>query len=335
MAQRIFPTKLQDELGSKLEFNGINIDTVVARLAESQEDKKTSLSPELLEKIAEIKLDMVTSDDEDDDTLSREAKKEIPEAFKEHMFKKKTKDDESEEESDEEKTEDDESEEEEIVKGTKKAESRKRRIRFTSASQLTPEAAVAAKEQGDEELYRAILSARSDVRAREAQKLIDLSEEALKREATAIANSKRQAYRMKIVSNEEQTRKSIASANVVKPKTSNVNESPFKTVKSMTDDERDYFKKIAASKGMPEEYIASMFGTASNDVPDNSVELSIRDIMASNMNEATKKFAIDGLVKTASLDKENINRLKKYWKEELGYGDEEWIDDLFTTKYDK
>lgn len=324
MPERIFPTQPQDQLGSKLEFNGIDIDTVVARLAESQDEKKSTLSPELLEKIAQMKLNIVTSEEDDDESLEREAKKAIPEAFKEHMFKKKN------EKPEEDEKEDDEEDEEDgdgnVVEG-KKAEARRRRIRFTSASQLSPEAATAAKEQGDEELYKAILAARSDVRVREAQKLIDLSEEALKREAASV--SKRNAFRMKVVKNEEQTRKAVASV-----KAPVVNESVFKTVKSMTDDERNYFKKVAIAKGLPEEYVTSMFAVE-NTVEDNSAELSIRDIMASSLNSDTKKAAIGGLVKTATLDKENINRLKKYWKDELGYGDEEWIDDLFTTKYDK
>lgn len=321
MPERIFPTQSQDQLGSKLEFNGIDIDTVVARLAESQDEKKSTLSPELLEKIAQMKLNIVTSEEDDDESLEREAKKAIPEAFKEHMFKKK-----NEKPEEDEKEYDEEEGDGNVVEG-KKAEARRRRIRFTSASQLSPEAATAAKEQGDEELYKAILAARSDVRVREAQKLIDLSEEALKREAASVG--KRNAFRMKVVKNEEQTRKAVASV-----KAPVVNESVFKTVKSMTDDERNYFKKVAIAKGLPEEYVTSMFAVE-NTVEDNSAELSIRDIMASSLNSDTKKAAIGGLVKTATLDKENINRLKKYWKDELGYGDEEWIDDLFTTKYDK
>lgn len=324
MPERIFPTQSQDQLGSKLEFNGIDIDTVVARLAESQDEKKSNLSPELLEKIAQMKLNIVTSEEEDeeDESSEREAKKAIPEAFKEHMFKKKDEQDKPEEDTEE----DTEEEGGNVVEG-KKAEARRRRIRFTSASQLSPEAATAAREQGDEELYNAILAARSDVRVREAQKLIDLSEQALKREAATV--SKRNAYRMKVVKNVEQTQKTVTSA-----KTSTDNSSVFKTVKSMTDDERNYFQKVAIAKGFPEEYVASMFAVEATPI-DNSTEVSIRDIMASALNTDTKKAAIGGLVKTATLDKENINRLKKYWKEELGYGDEEWIDDLFTTKYDK
>jgi len=314
MPERIFPTSAQEQLGSKLEFNGIDIETVMNKLAETQDDsKKSTLSPDLLEKIAQMKLDIVTSEEDDEEGLEREAKKAIPEAFKEHMFKAK--------DAPEEKEGEDEDEDKDVVEG-KKAEARRRRIRFTEASQLTVEAARAAKEAGDEELYKAILSARSDVRTREAQKLVELSEEALKREAATTA--KRSAFRMTVVKNAEQTKQAIASVSDEEP--------IFKTVKSMTDDERKYFRKVALSKGLPEEYVNSMFSVEENNV-EASVEDSIRDIMASTLNPETKKVAIGGLVKTAVLDNENIARLKKYWKDELGYGDEEWIDDLFTTKY--
>jgi len=323
MPERIFPTQLKEQLGSKLEFNGIDIDTLITKLAETKDDnKKDSLSPELREQIAQMKLNIVTS--EDDESLEREAKKAIPEAFKAHMFKSKdSKDDENEDEDDKDDKDDDKG----MIEG-KKASARRRRIRFTSASQLSPEAANAAKEQGDAELYNAILAARSDVRVREAQRLIDLSEEALKREAATV--SKRSAFRMTVVKNAEQTRKTVASVSTKKS-----NNSVFKTVKSMTDDERNYFRRVALDKGLPEEYVTSMFAVENTSSTGNSVETSIRDIMASTLNVDTKRAAIGGLVKTAVLDSENISRLKKYWKDELGYGDEAWIDDLFTTKYNK
>ena len=31
----------------------------------------------------------------------------------------------------------------------------------------------------------------------------------------------------------------------------------------------------------------------------------------------------------SELDSANINRCKDYWKNELGYGDPEWVDELF------
>jgi hypothetical protein len=41
------------------------------------------------------------------------------------------------------------------------------------------------------------------------------------------------------------------------------------------------------------------------------------------------------MVKTATLSDSDYSRLVDYWKNELGYGDQEWIDALFTKKYDK
>lgn len=325
MPERIFPTQLKEQLGSKLEFNGIDIDTLVTKLAEHQEDsKKDALSPELREQIAQMKLNIVTS--EDDEDFEKEAKKDIPEAFKAHMFKSKDAD--SEEDSEE--GEDEDKDDCDVVEG-KKATARRRRIRFTCASQISPEAITAAKEQGDEELYKAILAARNDVRIREAEQLMKSSEEALKREASAL--SKRSAFRMTVVKNAEQTRQAVAS--VANVKTAKVEDNAFKTVKSMTGDEKNYFRRIALDKGMPEEYVNSMFASDEDTTSASSDVENIRDIMASNLNSETKKAAIGGMAKVAKLDNENIARLKKYWKEELGYGDEAWIDDLFTNKYDK
>jgi hypothetical protein len=134
---------------------------------------------------------------------------------------------------------------------------------------------------------------------------------------------------MSVVKNVEDTRRAIASTD------SKENNSDFKSVKSMTDDERNYFRRTALAKGLPEEYVDNMFAVEDNSSADTSIEASIRDIMASTLAVDTKKAAVGGLVKTAMLDSENIARLKKYWKDDLGYGDEAWIDDLFTTKYDK
>jgi hypothetical protein len=57
--------------------------------------------------------------------------------------------------------------------------------------------------------------------------------------------------------------------------------------------------------------------------------------MAAELPVEVKKAAVEGLVKTATLSDADYNRLRDYWKNELGYGDEEWIDDLFSSKYDK
>jgi len=323
MAERIFPTQPQSNLGSALEFNGINIDTVLTKLAETEEEnKKSVLTPEMREQIAQLQLAASTIDD-DEEVLAetKEAKKAIPEAFKEHMFKPKG--------AEEEEKEDEEDEEVKEVEGKSSKEARRRRVRFTSASQLSAEALQAAKDSGDEELHAAILAARSDVRKREAARLLSLSEQALKKEASTV--KARNNYRMTVVESAENTQKAVtASTNSAKN-----SETGFKTVKSMTEDEKDYFRKVALSKGFPAEYVNSMFAVAEADNAQKlDAENAIRELMASAaFSVEAKKSAVSSLIKTAVLDNENIARLKKYWKEDLGYGDEEWVDDLFTTKY--
>jgi hypothetical protein len=41
------------------------------------------------------------------------------------------------------------------------------------------------------------------------------------------------------------------------------------------------------------------------------------------------------MIKVATLSDADYSRIVDYWKNELGYGDQEWIDALFTKKYDK
>jgi hypothetical protein len=41
------------------------------------------------------------------------------------------------------------------------------------------------------------------------------------------------------------------------------------------------------------------------------------------------------MIKTATLSDADYSRLIDYWKNDLGYGDQDWIDALFTKKYDK
>jgi hypothetical protein len=57
--------------------------------------------------------------------------------------------------------------------------------------------------------------------------------------------------------------------------------------------------------------------------------------MSSKLTENVKKAAVSSMVKVATLTDADYSRLVDYWKNELGYGDQEWIDALFTKKYDK
>ena len=58
----------------------------------------------------------------------------------------------------------------------------------------------------------------------------------------------------------------------------------------------------------------------------------IKEVMASNINLKVKKTVVAKMMKVANLDSANINRCKDYWKNELGYGDPDWVDALFENK---
>ena len=92
------------------------------------------------------------------------------------------------------------------------------------------------------------------------------------------------------------------------------------------------FASKALAQGFPKEYVEAILGE-SKPVVDNTVE--IRNVMSSDLSENVKKSAVSSMVKVATLSDADYSRLVDYWKNELGYGDQEWIDALFTKKYDK
>jgi hypothetical protein len=66
---------------------------------------------------------------------------------------------------------------------------------------------------------------------------------------------------------------------------------------------------------------------------DNTSE--IKSVLASDLDLNIKVAAASSMIKTATLSDADYSRLVDYWKNELGYGDQDWIDALFTKKYDK
>jgi hypothetical protein len=61
-------------------------------------------------------------------------------------------------------------------------------------------------------------------------------------------------------------------------------------------------------------------------------EEQIREIMSSSLNASTKRTAVASFVKVAELSQEQLDRCIRFWVDELGYGDEEWVRDLFAKK---
>lgn len=304
MADRIFPNRVQEgELDSELVYQGINWEGL--NIVEAKK-KSPKMSKELVEHFknhvsAENEDDAVIAalkalaeDSEDDDDDDDGA------VVEEEVEETEDEDDDAEEEDDDDDGEEEamnETDHEKVVRG--KDVKANRQIHFNHPSQLSAEAVEAAIASGDKPLVNAILAARHERRVRLANKI------------------------EKIVEAQNATKKNVKVAS---------QDTNFVKVSEANSAAKNAFIKKAQSAGFPQEYIDAMLGTSAH--TENNDVVEIKNVMASELTNNIKKSAVTGLVKVATLTNADYDRLKRYWKEELGYGDQEWIDELFTKKYD-
>ncbi len=336
MADRIFPNRYQEEpLDSDLVYQAINWDNFNTKLAEVQNGvnvpelpaefkevlakKKSEDMPEEVEKMFKEKN---VRDDEDADDLS-----DVPEQLREFVKKKqeKAKGKKSEAKSDD----------EEPVKPVKTDEAgwkdgknmkKANSIVFNHPSQLSAEAVEAAIAEGNQELANAILAARHERRVRLANKIETRIAAETER---SVKLAQRKAYRENLVKMASENTKTVKTAK----KTETVEEDGFVKVSQLNQASKQAFASKALAQGFPKEYVEAILGESKVEVADNTVE--IRNVMSSELSENVKKAAVSSMVKVATLSDADYSRLIDYWKNELGYGDQEWIDALFTKKYDK
>jgi hypothetical protein len=355
MADRIFPNRYQvDPLDSDLVFQGIDWDTFNQRLAaaESGEDKR--VPTELLKALnnahpgafdEEAKSNdresgsMYAEEDMEDDEMSEDeammvdsyktAKKKkgldpTKGLGKWLADKKKKEQGESEDHDDEEHDEDHDevdSKEDMKRKGPKKNEKVKKAYVFNHPSQLSAEAVEAAEAAGDEHLKSAILAARHDRRVRLASQI---ETRIASEKDKSIKLAQRKAYREALVQSvEEQVAEPIAQRTASRTKTNN----------GWTPSMKSAFAQKALAEGFPVEYINARLGETSAPAVDKLS--NIKNVLASGLEANVKVAAASSMIKTATLSDADYSRLVDYWKNELGYGDQDWIDALFTKKYDK
>ena len=350
MADRIFPNRFQeDPLDSDLVFQGIDWDNFNQRLAEAKDDKGKVVPVELMEALHrnnEEAFDDIAKhgkDTEDDDTeasmehqagWNKEAKKGIPDGLRKWMEEngrgKSKKKAESDDDEDSEKCpecdcdpcecEDEEHDSKDDMKrkGPKAKAERKASVHFTHPSQLSAEAVEAAIASGDQELANTILAARHERRVRLASQI--QTRVAAENEKN-VRLAQRRAYREALVQNVEENQVRTASSV----------DNDFAPVNRLTTASKRAFASKAAELGFPQEYVEAMLGTTK--VADNLSE--IKKVLSSDLESNVKIAAASSMVKTATLSDADYSRLVDYWKNELGYGDQEWIDALFTKKYDK
>lgn len=302
MADRIFPNRVQEgELDSELVYQGINWEGL--NIVEAKK-KSPKMSKELVEHFK----NHVSAENEDDAVIA--ALKALAEdsedddddddgaVVEEEVEETEDEDDDVEEDDDDGEEEAmNETDHEKVVRG--KDVKANRQIHFNHPSQLSAEAVEAAIASGDKPLVNAILAARHERRVRLANKI------------------------EKIVEAQNATKKNVKVAS---------QDTNFVKVSEANSAAKNAFIKKAQSAGFPQEYIDAMLGTSAH--TENNDVVEIKNVMASELTNNIKKSAVTGLVKVATLTNADYDRLKRYWKEELGYGDQEWIDELFTKKYD-
>ena len=331
MADRIFPNTFKEEpLDSDLVFKGIDWDNFNTKLAEVKNGEHNNELPEEFREILAKKNseDMPEDMPEDVEEMFKEKNKgkdkedgnlsKVPEGLRDHVRKmqEKAKGKKSE------KSEEDPEESEEHDEASEKGSMKKKAYHFTHPAQLTAEAIEAAQSSGNEELVKAIVAARHERRVRLASKIEEkVAEEVEINEKLA----QRKAYRESLVN------KVVKAESSKRTRTSSSDD--FVKVSIMSNSSKKVFAAKAIAQGFPQEYVEAMLGNNETIKADNTEE--IRNVMSSELSLNIKKSAVSSMVKVAKLTDADYSRLVSYWKNELGYGDQEWIDALFTKKYDK
>lgn len=314
MADRIFPNKFQESgIDSELVFTGINWDTFNERLAkvmDGEGDEKKKVPHELMEAL----------NDKYPEEFDEEAESNDREGGNKWAAYAEDEADEDEDESDEDEDDsDDEDEDEEEAEMEKRAS----KIIFNHPSQLSAEAVEAAIASGDKRLAKTILAARHERRVRLATQIETNIKTA---QAHQDALMQRRAYRENLVRVAAQNEKRT----VVAQNTVNISAEPtFVKASALNNSAKQAFAAKAIASGFPSEYVEAMLNTPVAEAPAVN---EIKQVMASNLNPSTKKQVVASMIKESALDAANINRCKDYWKNELGYGDPEWVDELFNSK---
>jgi hypothetical protein len=317
MADRIFPNKFQESgLDSELVFTGINWDAFGQRLAamEEGEDKNGDFPKELLKALEEkfpeqVDVKAENSGEDHDLTMAKWAAVDTDE------------DDEDEDDTDEDDEEDDEDSDvdtDEDDEMTEESEMKKKasKIVFTNPAQLSAEAVEAALASGNTKLANTILTARHERRVRLANKIENNIKTA---QAHNLKLAQRRAYRENLVK--------TASNNAKKANTRTAkNTSEFVKAQDLNNSAKNAFAAKAIASGFPAEYVEAMLNTPVAEAP---AVAEIKQVMASNLKPSVKRTVVASMIKESELDSANINRCKDYWKNELGYGDPEWVDELF------
>jgi len=357
MADRIFPNRFQeDPLDSDLVFQGIDWDNFNQRLAEAKEPKENKGLKALIDAIGDEEVDRLQGEDHEDHDeeasksgWSKEAKKGLPEGLRKWMEEngkgKKSSDDDSDKcpdcDSDPCECDDEKEDKGPMKRKGPKSKSEKKAFHFSNASQLSAEAVEAAIAAGNEDLKDAILAARHERRVRLAGKI---ERQVRAQQETNLKLAQRRAYRealvQKVAAKMEDEKEEVVAEKCEKCAGKGCkacgyasDKSEMKEAKAFSSAARQAFAAKAIAEGFPIEYVNARLGETSAPAADKLSD--IKNVLASGLETSVKVAAASSMIKVATLSDADYSRIIDYWKNELGYGDQEWIDALFTKKYDK
>jgi hypothetical protein len=183
-----------------------------------------------------------------------------------------------------------------------------KRIAFTSQEQISADAIETALAKGDTKLVNTILAARKENRNRIAA--------AIKEKA----NSEMNKYASK--SDSKNKRSASESKNQAEVTTEFVSPAKF------TRAQRDSFKRIAIASGMPKEYVEAMCGVTPLNPQLESLSDSIKKVYSMDLAQNVKQATIKTLIKEAKLSPDSKSEFIRYWNEVLGYQDKSFWPDV-------
>jgi len=346
MADRVFPNNVNVDMGSKVEFSGINWDAVQASLTNSRFAEDTT------DKVLEL-LEQAGYGD-----LSKEQVQQIDGLVKSVTENKDQMDDmdgmdgmddmDDEEKSNEPDRGDDMDDMHDMhdmhdVASWKTSSSNKmRKIAFTDPSQISAEAIELAMANGDERLVNTILAARKENRNRIASAIKEKTELEIRKAQRASIVKKAQED-----SSEDSTEDSTDDKMICEEckeefekgtgvesdkyccqecadkaeEADKDSTTAFVSPSKFTQAQRKSFKKIAIASGMPKEYVDAMCGANPISPKVENLNKSINEVYASNLSESVKTATIKTLIKEAKLSADSKSEFINYWNNVLGYQD--------------
>lgn len=312
MADIIFPNTYHDDsFESDAMFKGIDWDNFNQKLAQAKEDKDKEVTSDVLDLLESLKesnpskfhqtVNDVMGDEADSDEKEKKANWRAAADKCKDCDCDPCKCDEKE------------------AKMVKRAP-----VAFTHPSQLSAEAVEAALAAGDQVLANTILAARHERRVRLANKIQSTVQA---QEEKALKLAQRKAYRESLVKKADEPKVAKKTNKTVKTSSKD----SFVKISELNHKAKAAFAEKALAEGFPIEYVNAVLGEAFNSAEKTE---EIKRVMSSGLDVNVKKAAVQSMVKTATLSNADYSRLINYWKNELGYGDVEWINELFTKKYD-